>query len=73
MYYHKITDVERSQNIIERILDISTLNIFPPGTSSRSTDSSAQKAEISFVGLKDNESPADSINRILSKFRATGE
>ena len=73
VYYHKVTDVERSQNIIERILDISTLNIFTPGTSSRADNSPFQKAEISFVGLKDNESPAESINGILRKFRATGD
>ena len=73
VHYHKVTDVEMSQNIIERILGISTLNIFTPGTSSRGSDSSFQKAEISFVGLKDNESPADTINGILRKFRATGE
>ena len=70
--YHKVTDIEMSQNIIERVLGISTLNIFTPGTSSRG-DSSFQKAEISFVGLKDNESPAETINGILRKFRATGE
>ncbi len=73
VHYHKVTDVEMSQNIIERILGISTLNIFTPGTSSRGSNSSFQKAEISFVGLKDNESPADTINGILRKFRATGE
>ncbi|MHC4394018.1 MAG: PH domain-containing protein [Planctomycetota bacterium] len=73
VHYDKVTDVEMSQNIIERILDISTLNIFTPGTSSRGSDSSFQKAEISFVGLKDNESPADTINGILRKFRATGK
>ena len=73
VYYHKVTDVERSQNIIERILGISTLNIFTPGTSSRSENSPFPKAEISFVGLKDNEGPAEAINGILRKFRATGE
>jgi len=73
VHYHKVTDVEMSQHIIERILGISTLNIFTPGTSSRVGDSSFQKAEISFVGLKDNESPAETINGILRKFRATGE
>ena len=73
VYYHKVTDVERSQNIIERILGISTLNIFTPGTSSRVDSSPFQKAEISFVGLKDNEGPAEAINGILRKFRATGE
>ena len=72
VHYHKVTDVEMSQNIIERILGISTLNIFTPGTSSTG-NSSLQKAEISFVGLKDNESPADTINGILRTFHATGE
>ena len=70
--YHKITDIEMSQNIVERVLGISTLNIFTPGTASVS-DAGFQKAEISFVGLKDNEKPAVSINQILRKFRATGE
>ena len=73
VHYHKVTDVEMSQHIIERILGISTLNIFTPGTSSRAGESSLQKAEISFVGLKDNESPAETINGNLRKFRATGE
>jgi len=73
VHYHKVTDVEMSQHIIERILGISTLNIFTPGTSSRVGESSLQKAEISFVGLKDNESPAETINGNLRKFRATGE
>ncbi len=73
VHYHKITDVEMSRNIIEQILGISTLNIFTPGTSSRSSDSSFQKAELSFVGLKDNESPADTINGIIRKIRTTGE
>lgn len=73
--YHKITDVEMSQNIIERVLGISTLNIFTPGTGSMYQGSPfrGQKAEISFVGLKDNETPAESINQILRKFKATGE
>ena len=70
--YHKITDVEMSQNIIERMLGISTINIFTPGTGSIQ-GSGIQKAEISFTGLKDNETPAETINEILQKFKATGE
>ncbi len=73
VHYHKVTDVEMSQNIFERILGISTLNIFTPGTSSGGGNSSFQKAEISFIGLKDNEGPANTINGILRKFKATGE
>ena len=72
--YHKITDVEMSQDIVERVLGISRLNIFTPGTGSIATSSTgAQRAEICFVGLKDNETPAATINNILRKFRATGE
>lgn len=72
--YHKVTDVEMSQNIIERALGISSLNIFTPGTGSVTTSTLGKSgAEISFVGLKDNETPADTINEILKKFRATGE
>lgn len=72
--YHKITDVEMSQNIIERILGISSLKIFTPGTSSMMTSPfGGQRAEIAFVGLKNNEIPATTINEIIRKFRATGE
>ena len=72
--YHKITDVEMSQNLIERILGISSLKIFTPGTSSmRVSPFGGERAEITFVGLKDNETPARTINDILRKFRATGE
>jgi len=72
--YHKVTDVEMSQNIIERILGISSLKIFTPGTGSMNfSPFGGQRAEISFVGLKDNEKPATSINNILRKFRSTGE
>ena len=70
--YHKITDVEMSQNIVETALGISTLNIFTPGTASV-TGMGGQRAEISFVGLKDNEAPATTINSILRQFEATGE
>lgn len=72
--YHKITDVEMSQNIIERMLGISSLKIFTPGTGSMmASPFGGQRAEISFVGLKDNETPATAINGIVRKFRATGE
>ena len=70
--YHKITDVEMSQNIVETALGISTLNIFTPGTGSV-TGVGGQRAELSFVGLKDHETPAETINNILRQYRATGE
>ena len=72
--YHKITDVEMSQNIVERMLGISSVKIFTPGTGSMvAFPFGGQRAEIFFAGLKDNETPASSINEILRKFRATGE
>ena len=72
--YHKITDVEMSQNIVERILGISSLKIFTPGTGSMIfSPFGGQRAEISFVGLKDNEAPSISINEILRKYKSTGE
>jgi hypothetical protein len=63
-----------SQNIIERVLGISNLKIFTPGTSSmRVSPFAAQRAEIFFVGLADNEPPAATINDILKTYKATGE
>ena len=70
--YHMITDVEMSQNIIERWLGISTLNLFTPGTASTSS-SGGGRAEVSFVGLVDSETPASIVNEILRSFKATGE
>ena len=72
--YHKITDVEISQNIIERALGIPKVNVFTPGTGSTTASPfGGQRAEISFVGLRDSESPAATINQILKKFKATGQ
>lgn len=72
--YHKVTDVEMSQNIVERMLGISKLSIFTPGTASvGNSPFGGPRAEISFVGLKDSESPAATINEILRGFKATGE
>ena len=73
--YHKITDVEISQHIGERLLGISRLQLFTPGTASMTAYpfGGQQRAEISFIGLRDSETPAETINGILSKLRATGE
>lgn len=71
--YHKITDVEMSQNIVERMLGISSLGIYTPGTGSMTSGGGGRRPEIAYVGLKDNESPAEMINSILSKFKSTGE
>lgn len=71
--YHKITDVEMSRNIIERMLGISSLGIYTPGTGSMNSSGGGRRPEIAYIGLKDNESPAEMINSILSKFKSTGE
>jgi len=77
--YHKITDVEMSQNIVERMLGISSLYIFTPGTASIRRSNvifsfeRGRGAELSFIGLIDNEAPARTINEILRNYRATGE
>ncbi len=70
--YHKITDVEINQNIIERILGLYSLKIFTPGTGSVGLPG-FEKAEIVFYGLKDAEAPARIIQDILKKYKATGE
>ena len=72
--YHKVTDVEMSQHVFERMLGISSLGIYTPGTGSMgNTGAGGRRPEIAYVGLKDNEKPAEIINEMLSKFRATGE
>lgn len=70
--YHKITDVEINQNIIEQFLGIYSLKIFTPGTGSMGMPG-FEKAEIIFYGLKDAEHPADIIQETLKKYKATGE
>ncbi|MFH1621853.1 MAG: PH domain-containing protein [Candidatus Omnitrophota bacterium] len=70
--YHKITDVEINQNIIERVLGIFSLKIFTPGTGAVGMPG-FEKAEIVFYGLKDAESPAGIIQDILKQYKATGE
>lgn len=53
--YDKITDVEISQNIVERLLGIARINIHTASMGNH-------KSEISFVGLKDAEIPLTDIN-----------
>jgi len=63
--YIKITDVERSQNLIEQILSISTINLFTPGTSSMRQGLGAKARtvpELRFEGLMTSEEVAEAIN-----------
>ncbi len=71
--YHKVTDVEVSQNIIERFLGISSINVFTPGTASVQQGSFGHRAEIRFQGVSDTEEPADTINKMIRQSRASGE
>lgn len=71
--YHKITDAEIYQNIIERILNIYRLNLFTPGTASMWGAWGGQRAEIVFAGLKDAQKPEEIITNILKTYRSTGE
>lgn len=57
--FHKITDIEVSRNLLERILGITTLNLFTPGTAS------AHRAEISFPGLVEPEDIAHTLNTLV--------
>lgn len=70
--FHKITDVEINQNIIERFFGLCSLKVFTPGTGSAGV-SGIEQAEIRFSGLKEAETPADIIQGILKKYKATGE
>lgn len=70
--FHKITDVEINQNIIEQGLGIWSLKVFTPGTGSAGVPG-FEKAEIVFCGLLDADKPASIIQDTLKKFKATGE
>lgn len=70
--FHKITDVEINQNFIEAIFGIYSLKVFTPGTGSTGARG-FEKAEIVFSGLQNAEAPADIIQDMLKKYKATGE
>jgi putative membrane protein len=63
--FHKITDVEKSQHILETILGIWKVNVFTPGTGSL-------KAEIVFSGLKDPDTPERILKDLLKAYKSTG-
>jgi len=66
--FYKITDIEVSQFILERILGLHSLKIFTPGTAS-SGSYGFQRAEIVFEGLKDVETPYRLIQEQIDKSR----
>ena len=63
--YHKVTDVELSRNLLERVLGLSSIRIFTPGTSSSFSFGwfgGGQSPELKYEGLGSAEEPAESIN-----------
>jgi len=64
--YNKITDVEVSQNILERIMGIATLKIQTAGLGGK------DKSELEFVGLTDAETPAAEVSK-LKQAQETGK
>ena len=64
--FHKITDLTVSQNILERMLNISSLDLYTASTRQK-------RAEVSFVGLEDAELPQRLINKELKSLKSTGE
>jgi putative membrane protein len=64
--FHKVTDIETSQHVLEQVLGISKLNIFTAGTGS-------MRAEIIFSGLKDTSEPERILKDIIKTYKSTGE
>ncbi len=71
--YHKVTDLEERQNIVERIFGIWQLGVYTPGTSSYAREGGAARPEVVFRGLRDPDDATDTIARIVSKYTSTGE
>jgi len=61
--YKKITDIQRSQNIIERMLGIWNVQVFTPGTASMQIGQAKARAELNFDGLMNSEELYEAINR----------
>lgn len=61
--YKKVTDIQRSQNILERMLGIWNVQIYTPGTASMQVGHARTKAEINFDGLVNSEELYEAINR----------
>jgi len=61
--YKKITDIQRSQNIIERMLGIWNVQIFTPGTASMQIGQAKARAELNYDGLLNSEELYEAINK----------
>ncbi len=60
--YKKITDIQRTQNILERALGIWNIQIFTPGTASMAVGQRKAQAELNFDGLLNSEKALAAIN-----------
>lgn len=70
--YHKITDLEQRQNILERLFGVWRLGIYTPGTSSWAGQGVGPRPELAFPGLPDPDETTEAIAEVLSQYRATG-
>jgi uncharacterized membrane protein YdbT with pleckstrin-like domain len=61
--HKKITDIQRSQNIIERMLGIWNVQVFTPGTASVQIGQTKSRAELNFDGLINSEEIYEAISR----------
>lgn len=61
--YKKITDIQRTQNILERILGLWNVQVFTPGTASMQVGHMKARAELNFDGLKNSEELFKAINK----------
>ena len=61
--YKKITDIQRSQNIIERMLGIWNVQIFTPGTASMQIGQAKARAELNFDGIINSEELYETVNK----------
>lgn len=73
VHYHKITDIEVSQHIVERLLGIRTLKAYTAGTSGFTGWPWMERAEITFPGLAESDTAERLINNVLRTYRATGQ
>ena len=66
--YHKITDVERSRNWLEQLLNLSSISLFTPGTASMWGYNKRPIPELHFEGLPVSEDQAECINEQVRKY-----
>ena len=65
--YNKITDIQRTQNILERMFGIWNVQIFTPGTASMSPGQRTSRAELNYDGLLNSEQLIETINKYVQK------